>query len=93
MVLLFLPVGGPLLALLPKAVLGGLVACAVKPLLKPAESLLISGARMATFRGARDIFLGWFTFVMTVGSSPKLEMGLEAGLAMALGLAALQAGF
>ena len=39
-VLAFLCVGGPILAYLPKAVLGGLVSVAVYPLLKPSDSLL-----------------------------------------------------
>ena len=50
----------------------------------------VSQRRLSTWRGARDCFLGWFTVVMTIAASPKLETGLEAGLALAVSLAVLQ---
>ena len=95
-VLVFLPLGAALLSTLPKAVLGGLVAVAVLPLLKPAPALLLSRATLAKMArsGAewpvRDLALGWATTVATLAASPRLELGLEAGLALAVALAAYQ---
>lgn len=96
-VLLFLPLGAALLSTLPRAVLGGLVAVAVAPLLKPSPSLLVSAAVRgdkdagnATAWPVRDLTLGWATTVATLAASPRLELGLEAGLALAVALAAWQ---
>jgi len=92
-VLIFLPLGAALLSTLPRAVLGGLVAVAVAPLLKPSPSLLVSRAvrkQAATAWPIRDLALGWGTCVATLAASPRLELGLEAGLGLAVALAAWQ---
>jgi SulP family sulfate permease len=92
-VLAVLPLGAPLLAALPRAVLGGLVASAVWPLLKPSPRLLVT----RSLKGqpaewpVRDLMLGWVTMAVTLAASPRLELGLEAGLALAVALALLQA--
>ena len=93
-VCIFLPLGAALLSALPKAVLGGLVATAVMPLLKPSPSLLLNltaRQRKSLARWpVRDLFLGWVTCAVTLGASPHLEVGLETGLFLAVALAALQ---
>jgi SulP family sulfate permease len=93
-VCIFLPLGAALLSALPKAVLGGLVATAVMPLLKPSPSLLLNLTARQRKRLAlwpiRDLFLGWTTCAVTLGASPHLEVGLETGLVLAVALAALQ---
>lgn len=88
--LAFLPFGAPLLALLPKAVLGGLVACAVLPLMRPPEALLITSRPSGSEWPLRDLFLGWATLAVTLAASPHLEFGLETGLGLAVALAAWQ---
>jgi MFS superfamily sulfate permease-like transporter len=93
-VLAFLPLGASLLAALPRAVLGGLVAIAVLPLLRPSPALLVSAAARRASPSAwplRDLFLGWGTCVATLAASPRLELGLEAGVALAAALALFQA--
>jgi len=94
-VLIFLPLGAALLGTLPRAVLGGLVATAVMPLLKPSASLLITSKQALRAKGTawplRDLTLGWVTCVATLAASPRLELGLEAGLALAVILACVQA--
>jgi SulP family sulfate permease len=92
-VLAFLPLGATLLSALPRAVLGGLVAVAVAPLLKPAGSLLVKRAvrrQAATAWPLRDLALGWGTAAATMAASPRLELGLQAGLGLAATLAAWQ---
>jgi len=90
-VLCFLPAGAGLLALLPKAVLGALVACAVAPVLMPSSSLLLTREDVRTHHWhMRDLFLGWSTLVVTLVASPRLELGLEVGLVLAILLALLQ---
>jgi hypothetical protein len=69
------------------------VAVAVAPLLKPSPSLLVSRAvrkQAATAWPIRDLALGWGTCVATLAASPRLELGLEAGLGLAVALAAWQ---
>jgi SulP family sulfate permease len=90
-VLLFLPLGAQLLAALPRAVLGGLVAVAVLPLLRPSPRLLLTRRAPGAGWPLRDLALGWTTLVVTLAASPRLELGLEAGLLLAMALAALQA--
>jgi SulP family sulfate permease len=70
-VLAFLPAGAGLLAALPRAVLGGLVAVAMLPLMRPAPTLLSASAAAsaATRAGAwpmRDRALGWITAAATI---------------------------
>ena len=99
-VCIFLPIGAALLSALPKAVLGGLVATAVMPLLKPSPSLLVTmtarqkaqmvAGKAGSGKQLRDLFLGWTTTIVTLGASPHLEVGLETGLVLAVALAALQ---
>jgi MFS superfamily sulfate permease-like transporter len=72
-VLLFLPLGAPLLSTLPRAVLGGLVAVAVAPLLRPSPSLLVAPAarrQHVTAWPIRDLTLGWATTVATLAVRP-----------------------
>ena len=110
-VLLFLPLGAPLLAVLPKAVLGGLVATAVFPVLRPSSGLSLTRAMLETveraatreevqtpvrrrqhiWRRISHLALGWTTLVCTLIAGKRLELGLEAGLALAALLAAAQA--
>ncbi len=71
-VLLFLPLGAPLLAALPRAVLGGLVTCAMLPLMRPQSTLLPApDARRAGSLAAwplRDPLLGWATALATIAA-------------------------
>jgi SulP family sulfate permease len=83
-VLAVLPLGALLLAALPRAVLGGLVAVSVLPLCIPGESMLADAP-------LRDAALGWATLVATLVASPRLELGLLAGLALTAAAAAVQA--
>lgn len=63
-VLLFLPAGAALLSWLPRAVLGGLVAAAMAPLMKPSPALLPVAPLTPSPR--RDLALGWATAMATV---------------------------
>jgi SulP family sulfate permease len=83
-VLAVLPLGAQLLAALPRAVLGGLVAVSVLPLCMPGESMLADAS-------LRDAGLGWATLVATMVASPRLELGLLAGLGLTAAAAAVQA--
>ena len=102
-VLAFLPLGATLLSALPRACLGGLVAVAVAPLLAPAGSLLVTSRvwrslvitrrlrrKAASSYPLRDLALGWGTAAATMAASPRLELGLQAGLGLAGALAAWQ---
>jgi len=119
-VLAFLPFGAPMLAVLPKAVLGGLVATAVFPVLTPASGLGLTRAMRrkvervlhlgapqaappttangdAPVRRHRHVahrlteaLLGWATLVCTLIAGKRLELGFEAGLALAALLALCQ---
>jgi len=81
-----LPAAGAWLGLLPKAALGGLVACAVLPLLQPSEVLMpIALSRDEETASAikcalRAAAVGWATVAATLYCAPRLELGLVAGL-------------
>jgi SulP family sulfate permease len=97
-VLAFLPAGAPLLSALPRAVLGGLVAVAMLPLMRPAAAMLPSSMRRQQQAAAsssssalRDFALGWATAAATIVAAPRLERGLLVGLALAAVLAAWRA--
>ena len=66
-VLAFLPAGAALLSWLPRAVLGGLVAAAMAPLMMPSPALLPNAPRTAASEWPRrDLALGWATAAATL---------------------------
>jgi SulP family sulfate permease len=69
-VLAFLPAGAALLAALPRAVLGGLVAVAMMPLMRPASTLLLPTQTSSLSRSGalplRNLVLGWSTAAATI---------------------------
>ncbi len=79
-VVAFLPLGAALLATLPRAALGGLVTCAMMPLMAPPPAMRL---RALAQRASRvDFALGWATMLASLACSPRLERGLLVGLAL-----------
>ena len=75
-VLLILPFGAALLTSLPRATLGGLVVCAMAPLMTPPVAMRLSPGAELT----RGVLLGWATCLASLACSPRLELGLLSGV-------------
>ena len=88
-VLLVLPFGAALLASLPRATLGGLVICAMAPLMTPPPAMRLSAVGAGPRRGA---LLGWATCLASLACSPRLELGLLCGVLLSAVLRALDKG-
>jgi SulP family sulfate permease len=84
-VLLVLPFGAALLSSLPRTTLGGLVVCAMAPLMPPPPAMRLS----AVLELRRSAIVGWATLVASLVCSPRLELGLLCGLLLSAVFGAL----
>lgn len=74
-VLGFLFCGMNTLDLLPKSVLGGIVVASIAPLMLPTKDMAP---------------VGWLTCALTIALSPRVEIGLAAGMAVAISMSTVK---